>query len=109
MVIRVEQCAKFVAIPSMMPRNPQFVKQSTFPWFISNDIAQKEIVLNSLLIQHLIMITRISYEIIFTIALPKLIYIARLLTCVIRVTDSIRHYNTDYSGLEWTNIDTFWY
>ena len=28
-------------------------------------------------------------------------------TCVIRVTDSITHCNTDYSGLEWCNINTF--
>ena len=45
------------------------------------------------------MITRIDYEIIFTTSLPKLINIAPLKICVIRVTDSIKHCNTDYSGL----------
>ena len=46
------------------------VKQCTFYWLISNDIAQKEMVLNSLLIHHLIMITCNSDEIIFTIPYP---------------------------------------
>ena len=55
------------------------------------------------------MITCISYEIIFAISLPKLINIAPLQTRVIRATDSIRHSNTDHLGLEWSNIDTFWY
>ena len=54
------------------------VKQCTFKWLISNDIAHKEIVFNALVIQHLIMITYISYEIIFTIFLLKLINIAPL-------------------------------
>ena len=49
--------------------------------------------LNSLIIHHLIMITCISYEIMFNISLPKLINIAPLQTCVICVTDSIRHCN----------------
>ena len=47
-------------------------------FFISHDIAQKEMVINSSIIHHLIMITCISYEIIFTISLPKLINIAAL-------------------------------
>ena len=64
---------------------------------------------NVLAIYHLIMITCISYEIMFTIYLPKLINIAPFLTCVIRVTDPIRPCNIDYSGLEWSNINTFWY
>ena len=85
------------------------VKQCTFRWLISHDSAQKEMVLISLIIHHLIMITCISYAIIFTLALPILINIASLQTCVIRVTDSIRHCKTDYSGIEWSNIYTFWY
>ena len=72
----------------------------------SHDIAQK-VVLNSLFIHHFIIITCIKYEVIFTISLPKLINIASVQTCVIRVTDSIRHSNTDYSGLEWNNINIF--
>ena len=85
------------------------VKQCTFHWLISSDIAQNEMVLSSLIIHHLIIITCISHEIMFTISLPKLINIALLWTCVIHVTDAIRHCNTDYSGLEWSNINTFWY
>ena len=54
------------------------VKQCTFQWFISNDIVHKEMVCNGLVIHHLIMITCISYEIIFTISLPKLTNIAPL-------------------------------
>ena len=53
------------------------VKQCTFHWFISNGIAQKEMVLNSF-ISHLIMITCISYDIIFTISLQKMINIVQL-------------------------------
>ena len=49
------------------------VKQCTFQGLISNDIAQKEMVFNGLVIHHLIMITCISYEFIFTISLPQLI------------------------------------
>ena len=64
---------------------------------------------NGLAIHYWIMITCISYEIIFTISLPKLINIALFLTCVIRVTDPIRPCNIDYSGVEWSNINTFWY
>ena len=85
------------------------VKHCTLQWLISNDTACKERVFNGLVIHHLIMITCISYEIIFTISPSKLINIASLLTCVIHVTDSIRHCNIDYSGLEWSNIKTFWY
>ena len=81
------------------------VKLCTFRWLISHDIAQKEMVLNSSIIHHLIIITCISYEIIFTKSLPKLINIAPFQTCVIHVTDSIRHCNADYSGLEWSNIN----
>ena len=84
------------------------VKQCTFQWLISNDIAQIETVFNSLIIHHLILITCISYEMMFTISLPKLINIAPVYTCVIRVIDSIRHCNTDYSGLERSNTNTFW-
>ena len=84
------------------------VKQCTFHWLISNDIAQKEMVLSSSVIQPLIIITCISYEIVFTISLPKLINIAPLKTYVTRVTDAIRHCNTDYSGLEWKNFNAFW-
>ena len=49
------------------------VKRCTFHWLISNDtcIAQKEMVLDSLIIHHLIMITCISYEIISSISLSK--------------------------------------
>ena len=54
------------------------VKQCTFHRLISNDAAQKEMVLNSLIIHHLIMNTYISYKIIFTISLPKLINVALL-------------------------------
>ena len=70
-------------------------------------IAQKEMALNSLIIYRLIIATCISYKIIFVISLLKLIDIAPLITSVIRVTDSTRHCNTDYSGLEWGNINTF--
>ena len=66
-------------------------------------------VLNSLTIHHLVMITCISYETIFNISLQKLINIAPLKTYVIGVTDSIRHCDTHYSGLEWSNINAFWY
>ena len=45
---------------------------------ISNDIVYEECVFNGLVIHHLITITCISYEIIFTIYLPKLINIAPL-------------------------------
>ena len=45
---------------------------------------------------------------IFTISLPKVIDIAPLQTCVIRVTDLTRHCNTDFSCLEWSNTNTFW-
>ena len=85
------------------------MKQCTFHLLISNDIAQKEMVLDRLISHNLIMMTCISYEIIFTISLPKWIDIAPFQTCVIHVTDSIIHCNTDYSGLEWSNIKTFWY
>ena len=65
------------------------VKQCTFQWMISNDIAHKEMFFNGfqrfssmvfsgLVIHHLIMITFISYEIILTISLPELVYIAPL-------------------------------
>ena len=54
------------------------LKQCTFQWLFSNDIAHKEIVFSGLVIRHLIMITCISYEITFTISLPKLINIAPL-------------------------------
>ena len=84
------------------------VGQCTFRCLISH-ITQQEMVLNSLINHHMIMITCISYEIIFTISLSKLINIAPLQTCVTRVTDSIRHCNTDSSGLEWSNIKAFWY
>ena len=80
------------------------VKQCKFHGLISNDIAQKYMVLNSFIIDHLIMITCVSYKIIFTISVPKLITITQLYTCVIHVTDSIRHCNTDYSSLERSNI-----
>ena len=54
------------------------VKQCIFHWLVSNDIAQKEMVWNSLIIYHFIMITHTSYEITFTVSLPKLINIALL-------------------------------
>ena len=54
------------------------VKQCTFRCLISNDIAQKLMVLKSLIIHHFIVITCISYAIISTISLPKLINIAPL-------------------------------
>ena len=79
-----------------------------FP-LISNDIPRIETVFNSLITHHLIKITRISYETMFTISLQKLINIAPLKTCVICVTASIRHCDTDYSGLKWCNINTCWY
>ena len=52
------------------------VKQCIFYRLIFKDIAQNEIVLNSLILHHLIMITCISSEIMFTICLPKLVNIA---------------------------------
>ena len=76
---------------------------------IFNAIVQKEKVLNSLIIHHMVMATCISYEIISTISLPKLVNIDPLETGVIHVTDSIRDSNTDYSGSEWININTFTY
>ena len=54
------------------------VKQCTFHWLISNDIAQNEMVYSSLIIHHMIMITCISYAIMFTISVPILITIAPL-------------------------------
>ena len=54
------------------------VKQCTFHWLISNDIAQKDMVSNGLIIHHLIMITCIGYGIIYTISLPKFSNIAPL-------------------------------
>ena len=68
-----------------------------------------KIVFNGLVIHHLIKITCISYEIIFATSLPKFVDIAPFLTCVIRVTDSIRHYNTYYSDLEWSKFNALWY
>ena len=54
------------------------VKQCTFHWLISSDIVQNKMVLNILIIHHLIIITCISHEIMFTISLPKLINTALL-------------------------------
>ena len=54
------------------------VKQCIFHWFISYGIAQTEIVLNSSLSHHFILIPYISYEIIFTVSLPKVINIVLL-------------------------------
>ena len=45
---------------------------------IADAIAQEEMVLNSLIIHHLVMIACISYEIIFATYLPKLVHIAPL-------------------------------
>ena len=45
------------------------VKQCAFQWLILNGIAHKEMVFNGWVIHHLIMISCISYEIIFTIYL----------------------------------------
>ena len=81
-----------------------YISMIDFQWYCT-----KGMVFNSLIIHHLIMITCISYEIVFTISLPKLINIAPLWSCIIRVTDSIRHSNTNYSDLEWFNINIFWY
>ena len=87
---------------SIFPANITGVKQCIFQWLISNDIAQNETVFNGLIIHHLIMIICISYEITFTIYLPKFINIAPLQSCTIWVFESIRHCNTDDSGLEWS-------
>ena len=54
------------------------VKQRTFHWLISDDIAQKEMVSNGVIIHHLSVITCISYEMILTISQPKLVNIAPL-------------------------------
>ena len=89
--------------------NPQGWSNVHFINWFPMILYKKEIVLNSRIVHYLIMITCISYEIMFTLSLPKLINIASVLTSVIRVTDSIRHCNTDYSGLEWSNINMFWY
>ena len=45
---------------------------------IFNDIAQKEMFLNNLVIHHFIMLTIVSYEITFTLSVPKSINIAPL-------------------------------
>ena len=68
-------------------------------------------VLNSLIIHRLIIITCISYEIVVTKSLPKLINTVPLLTCVICVTDAIRHRNTDnsvYSGAILMRLALIW-
>ena len=52
------------------------VKQSTFHWLISSELVHKQRVFNILIIQHLIIITCISYENIFAISVPKCIDIA---------------------------------
>ena len=52
------------------------VKRCAFKLLISNDIAHKDMDINGLIIRHLMMIACISYEIISTISLPKLINIA---------------------------------
>ena len=54
------------------------VKQCTFQWLISNNIAHKEMVFNGSIIHHLIIITCIRCEIKLTISLPKLINIGLL-------------------------------
>ena len=51
-----------------------YISMIDFQWFF----VRKEMVLNCLIIHHLIMITCISHEIIFTISLPKLINIASI-------------------------------
>ena len=59
------------------PKQITGVKQCTFHWLIYDDIAQK-CFLNYSIICYLTMITCISYKIIFTIVLPKLITITPL-------------------------------
>ena len=54
------------------------------------------------------MTTYISYENIFNVSVPKCINIAPLWTWVIHVTVADGVYNTDYTGLKWSNINTFW-
>ena len=53
------------------------------------------------------MITCISYENIFTASAPNCINIAPLQTRVICVTVADGIYNTDYTGLNWSNIKLF--
>ena len=52
------------------------MKQCTWHWFISSEPVKKQGVFNSLIIQHLIIITFISYENKFAISVPKCINIA---------------------------------
>ena len=66
-------------------------------------------VFHGLTIHHPTTTTCISHKIIPTIPPPKLTNTAPLQTCVIRVTDSMRHRNTDYSGLERSNTNISWY
>ena len=84
------------------------VKQCTFHWLISSELVQKQRVFKSLIIHHLIIITRISCGNIFAILVPKCINIAPLQTWVICVTVSDRICYTYYTGLKWSNINEFW-
>ena len=74
-----------------------------YDWFPM--IAQKLMVFDTLIIHYLILITCIVYGNIFRISLPKHICTAPLHTCVIRAAMPIGYYNTDYIGLEWSNLD----
>ena len=57
----------------------------------ANDLAQKQMIFNSLTIHYIIMTTCVSYENIFTASLPKYTNIAIFQTCVIRATVPIRY------------------
>ena len=84
------------------------VKRCTFHWLISNDtcIAQKEMVLDSLIIHHLIMITCISCEIISSISLSKFWLIVLHLKPVLSYRfHQTLYLNTDCTGLKWGNTN----
>ena len=69
----------------------------------------EQIALNSLIIlNNLIMITFISHENIFIIALPSGIDIAPLQSYILRFAVPLGYCNTNCTDLNWYNINTLW-
>ena len=65
--------------------------------------------LSSSIIHHLVMITYISYEIIITYISTKIDYYCSTLSLCNPCSRFHQTLYTEYSGLEWSNINTFWY
>ena len=76
-------------------------------WLISSDVVQKQMISNSLLSHYLNFMTRIRHQNMFYISLQTGIDIDVLQIHMIRVTVSIKYWNTDYTGLKQNNINTF--